>query len=290
MISVGEMTAFTEESIYDEVTAAQVPLYCIGMNDKTVNEESLVSLAQATGGDRFVIPSEQNAVALGDIRDVLRGRHCAAHVPGQHGGARRFCRAQHLQGGLSAGERLPSSSAMSCNRTSTGKNVPTPTPVPTPEIVPEIALELDSQSVTYAQDGRTTITGAVIVEQGEVDDNDLSITVNGEPWRLTSLMRNGPGFTFAAEGLISSDATELVIQAVDHQPEHRLAHPAPAGGRPHGHARALVTPAPMLTVELDDAGTEILSSPARPSRSRRHQRAGRHRRHAPARLYQRRSV
>lgn len=258
--SVGEMTAFTEESIYDEVTAAQVPLYCIGMNDKTVNEESLVSLAQATGGDRFVIPSEQNAEALGDIRDVLRGaivlRTSLVNTEGRAG----FVEPSTFKVGFQPenGSFLVSNELQ---QNINWKNVPTPTPVPTPEIVPEIALELDSQSVTYAQDGRTTITGAVIVEQGEVDSNDLSITVNGEPWRLTSLMRNGPGFTFAAEGLISSDATELVIQAeiTSQNIASRIqrlpvvvptATPAPS-----------VTPAPMLTVELDDAGTEILFIP-----------------------------
>ena len=129
------MTAFTEESIYDEVTAAQVPLYCIGMNDKTVNEESLVSLAQATGGDRFVIPSEQNAEALGDIRDVLRGaivlRTSLVNTEGRAG----FVEPSTFKVGFQPenGSFLVSNELQ---QTSTGKTCPRPRPCPRPRSFP----------------------------------------------------------------------------------------------------------------------------------------------------------
>src|SRR5699024_7501200 len=89
----------------------------------------------------------------------------------------------------------------------------TPSPVPTEEPIPEISLELDMENVAFPANGQVTISGAVIVEQGQVEEDQLYITVNGEPWQLTSLMRNGTGFTFAAAGIVPNGTQELVVQA-----------------------------------------------------------------------------
>ena len=46
-------------------------------------------------------------------------------------------------------------------------------------------------------------------EQGFVAAEDLYVTVNGEPWRVSELMRNGNGYTFSASGVISGTLRPL---------------------------------------------------------------------------------
>lgn len=53
-----EMQAYTKEGIFDEVVAAQVPLYCVGLNDNNgVDKESLAEFAATTAASIAACPS-----------------------------------------------------------------------------------------------------------------------------------------------------------------------------------------------------------------------------------------
>src|SRR5699024_2320776 len=60
-----EMEVYTKDGIFDEVVSAQVPLYCVGLNDNNgVDKESLAEFAAATGGGQYDIPASQTVQAL----------------------------------------------------------------------------------------------------------------------------------------------------------------------------------------------------------------------------------
>ncbi len=65
----------TKEDIFAQIQSAQVPLYCIGLNDNDgVNEASLRELADATGGKDFNGP----ASAIGGSLDTIYAIVCGA--------------------------------------------------------------------------------------------------------------------------------------------------------------------------------------------------------------------
>ena len=254
-----EMEVYTKDGIFDEVVSAQVPLYCVGLNDNNgVDKESLAEFAAATGGGQYDIPASQTVQALGAIRDIMRSaivlRTTLVNTEGRAG----FVEPSTFKVGFQPenGSFLVSNELQ---QNINWKNVPTPSPVPTEEPIPEISLELDMENVAFPANGQVTISGAVIVEQGQVEEDQLYITVNGEPWQLTSLMRNGTGFTFAAAGIVPNGTQELVVQAelsglnvASRIQRISVVAPTPSPSP---------TPAPILTVELDDAGRDVLFVP-----------------------------
>lgn len=254
-----EMQAYTKEGIFDEVVAAQVPLYCVGLNDNNgVDKESLAEFAATTGGGQYDIPAAQAGQALNSIRDIMCSAIVLHTTLVNTEGRAGFVEASTFKVGFQpeSGSFLVSNELQ---QNINWKNVPVPTPVPTSTPVPEISLELDEQTLVSTQDGRMLITGAVMVEQGQVDEDDLYVVVNGEPWQLTSLMRNGTGFTFAAEGIVPAGTQELIVQAeisgmniASRMQRIAVVAPTPSPSP---------TPAPILAVELDDAGRDILSVP-----------------------------
>ena len=251
-----EMQSYTKEGIFDEVTSAQVPLYCIGLNDNDgVDQESLAEFAQVTGGGQYDIPAEQTGQALDAICDIMRSaivlRTTLVNTEGRAG----FVEPSTFKVGFQPenGAFLVSNELQ---QNINWKNVPMPTIAPTATPIPEISLELDAESVEHPGSSRLTITGAILIEQGEVEEDDLSITVNGEPWRLTALMRNGTSYTFAAEGMVPSGTVALDVQAeiTDLRIASRVQRINVLAPTPGPTA----TPAPILAVELDDAGRDLL--------------------------------
>lgn len=138
------------------------------------------------------------------------------------------------------------------------RNVPVPKVSPSPTPIPQISLEMDEAEVHIDGNGMATITGAVGVEQGSVAAENLIITVNGEPWRA-ELMRNGEGYTFSASGSIPEGVGELEVQAEvrDMGVASRVQRMIVIAPTPAPTA----TPAPILSVELDNGGQNLMSVP-----------------------------
>lgn len=68
-------TSPTKEDIMAQLQSAQVPLYCIGLNDNNgVNRNSLIELANATGGAEFDGPASN----IGDSLEEIYGITCGA--------------------------------------------------------------------------------------------------------------------------------------------------------------------------------------------------------------------
>lgn len=254
-----EMQGYTKESIYDRVVRAQVPLYCIGLNDSGgVDTESLAEFANTTGGRQYVITSDATAAALDQVfaltRNAIEMHADLVNPDGRtdFGEASTF-KVGYLDGGAIASNDL--------QQTIDWAAVPAPAAEVTPTPIPQISLELDanSETVQYEPGEKTVISGLIAVEQGTFEAEDLSIDVNNEAWRITSLMRNGNDYTFTAEGLIAGTATELNVRALVRA----------EGGDIASRIQTVqviaptATPAPVLAVELDDLDRDILFEPGK---------------------------
>lgn len=253
-----EMKSYTMESIYDSVNSAQVPLYCLGLNDKNgVDAQSLLELANVTGGKQYVLKAEAVDSALQNVRDIMYGAlelHATLVNTENKAGFDEISTfkvgIQNREGGFVTSNEL--------QQNINWRNVPAPQASPSPTPIPQISLELDEVELQYVFGETTTITGAIEVEQGSVAAEDLSISVNGEAWRAT-MLRNGDGYTFSATGSISDGTGTLEVQAeikalgiASRIQRMTVAMPTPA---------PTATPAPVLSVELDDSDRGILFEP-----------------------------
>lgn len=249
------MKTYTKDSIFSSVMAAQVPLYCIGLNDKGgVDQESLIELATATGGNQFIIKSQDAITCMDNIRNIIISALTLHATLTNDEGKAGFDEINTFKVGYQPvdGNFVTSNELQ---QVINWKVVPTPAPVVTATPVPMISLELDTATVAYSEDGQVLITGVINVEQGVIDDVGLiSVNVNGEPWRIEA-KRNGQSFTFSASGYISESTDALQVQAEVRSMgiASRIQHVAVEMPTPEPSA----TPAPVLSVELDDAGRNI---------------------------------
>ena len=251
-----EMASYTKESIQGAVLAAQVPLYCVGLNDnKGVDTQSLGEFASLTGGMQYVITSGDTAGCLSQIRSILTSTVCLQATLVNEDGRADFDNVSTFRVGFQAegGDFIVSNELQQMVNWA---SVPGPVAEPTATPVPAISLEMDKAQVARnGQDGQATITGAIMVDQGAVNEDELSINVNGERWLLDSVSRNGNSFIFSASGVIAQGVSELEVQA--ELPNlgiasriQRMSVITPEMITP--------TPAPVLTVELDDADRDIV--------------------------------
>ena len=254
-----EMQGYTKESIYDRVMRAQVPLYCIGLNDSGgVDTESLAEFANTTGGRQYVITSDATAATL-DLVFALTRNAIEMHADLVNPDGRTdFGEASTFKVGYLDGGALASNDLL---QTIDWAAVPVPVAEATPTPIPQISLELDanSETIQYEPGEKTVISGLIAVEQGTFEAEDLSIDVNDEAWRITSLMRNGDDYTFTAEGLIADTVTELNVRALVRA----------EGGDIASRIQTVqviaptATPAPVLAVELDDLDRDLLFEPGK---------------------------
>lgn len=252
-----DMAAYTKESIQDAVLSAQVPLYCIGLNDnKGVDTQSLGEFASLTGGMQYVITSGETSGCLSQIRSILSSTIVLQAALTNEEGRADFDNVSAFRVGFQAedGTFVVSNELQQIVNWA---SVPAPAAEPTATPVPAISLEMDKAQVARSgQDGQATITGAILVDQGSVNEGDLSINVNGERWLMDSVSRNGNSFVFSASGVIAQGVSELEVQ-VELSAQgissriQRMSVVTPELITP--------TPAPVLTVELDDAGREIVA-------------------------------
>lgn len=251
-----ELQQYTKESIYENVQSAQVPLYCIGLTDKGgVDSQSLAELVAATGGSKYELPAAQIGESLGRVRDIMRST-LVLHA--------RLVNAEGKTG-INSVETFQVSytpadgSSMISNALQQAVNwsrVPAPEYTPEPTAVPSISLSLDATQLEPGPDGSAAITGMIEVNEGSVAAEELGIYVNGEPWEA-SLMRNGNGYVFSAEGAVSGSAGEIEVQARCAGIASGIQRMEVAGPTPEPSA----TPGPSLTVTLDEAGGERMSIP-----------------------------
>ncbi len=240
-----DLQAFTKESVYDTVKTAQVPLYCIGLNDAgSVDTESLADFAVMTGGKQFVIVSGSLQERLGQVGDIMRGAvslHAGlVNVGGKSGfgEASTFAvRYEPAGGGYVESNELE----QKVNWT----NVPLPSDL----LPPQLLLRLDDQQIEVPADGTVTLTGYIDVEQGTVADSDLTITVNGEVWPA-EIRHNGAGYTFSATGMASGG-------------ELRVCAEIPAQNIASGYQSVTLTmpeatPVPKLSLVLDSGDKKQL--------------------------------
>lgn len=251
----------TKDDIFAQLREAQVPLYCVGLNDNNgVDRDSLVELSNATGGAEFDGPSGQVGDSLNRIYAIVSGAvqlHATLYNPDGKSG---FGEPSTFMVGFQAENSFISSNEL--EQIVNWTNVPPPPAEVTPTPVPQISLEIDenSQTVTPGPDGTVAISGLVDVEEGVVEPDALSITVNDEPWK-TSLMRNGNGFTFTAQGVVPSNSDQLNVRAVIQTGDGS----ANVASRVASVAvlAPTATPEPVLTVEMDELGRDIEYEPGK---------------------------
>ncbi len=261
-----DMKAYTKESIYDRVQSAQVPLYCVGVNDNNgVDTESLIELATVTGGDQFVLKANEISSSLNYVQLVMRSAYVLKANLINTQNKTGFDALSSFRVGFQPDD-APFVASNELLQNINWKNVPVPvvtpepTPVPTATPIPQISLSLDEDEIRYDAKG-IVITGAIEVEQGSVLPTDLVLTVNGEYWRISEMMRNGNGYTFTAEGTITDTTDMLEVQAEIsgigiasriHRIEIILPTQAPTA-----------TPAPVLSVELDENDRGVVYEPGK---------------------------
>ena len=248
-----EMKIYTKENVFSSVVDAQVPLFCVGLNDNIgVDTQSLIEFAQATGGRQYEVPAAECAQSLNSIRLIMQNaltlRATLVNTDGRTGFVEE---SSFVAGFQSATGGFLMSNELKLNVN--WRSVPAPQAEPTATPTPEISLELDSDTVQRV-DGAQTITGAVLVEAGEVGTEDLSLYVNGERWRVVDIGRNGNGYTFRIEGTIDPVAERLEVQARVESASVSSRVSAVTVVAPEAPT---ATPAPGLTVELDGAGEVV---------------------------------
>jgi len=247
-----EMESYTKESIYEQVNRAQVPLYCIGLDDNDgVDTESLYELATVTGGNQFVINADYIGESLGYVSDTMKSAIVLKATLINYNNREGFAEASTFMVGFQPADD-PFVTSNELQQNINWSNIPGIEAY----TLPEISLVLDDVEVMYSEGEIVTITGAVEIEQGDVEADDLELYVNGEPWRLTEIKRNGNNYTFIAEGVIPADATRLEVRAEIAGTEiasriQRMTVVQPT-------LAPTATPAPVLTVELDDSGRDIM--------------------------------
>jgi len=254
-----ELSSYTKESIFDRVNAAQVPLYCVGLNDNNgVDAESLVELALVTGGDQFIVPAGEMYGCLTRVTDIMRSalvlRATLINTENKAG----FEELSTFKVGFQPVDG-PFVTSNELKQSINWKNVPVPVVTPSPTPIPQISLSLDEDEIEYTPGATVVLTGAIEIEQGTVTAEQLTIKVNGESWRLSDMMRNGNGYTFTAEGSIPDGTDSLEVQAeiVELGIASRIQRvdviqPAP---------EPTATPAPVISVELDDPGRDLFFQP-----------------------------
>ncbi len=248
------LTEYTAESISSAVYEAQVPIYCIGLNEnKGVDTASLATFAEQTGGLQYVINSKDTATCIDSIRSILSSTIVLKATLTNEAGRSDFGTISEFCVGFNSDGRFIISNKL--QQVVDWSGVPAPVITPTPSPVPGISLELDKAQVPRPEGrGKATITGKVSVDQGNVGKDQLVINVNDEQWQLDKINPNGNSYIFSASGTIDSDVTELSVQAE-----------IKGLGITSGIARMAVvtpaevtaTPAPKLSVELDDSNIAI---------------------------------
>lgn len=257
-----DMKAYTKDGIYDSVKNAQVPLYCFGLNDKKgVDTQSLIELANVTGGAQYILESSSEMPdKLDGVIDIMRNAIVlnatlinADNKAGFDEISTFKVGYQPDNGGFITSNEL--------QQNINWKNIPTPTPEPVVTPSPAISLDLDDTEIEY-KDGSVTITGAVEVQQGSVDSDQLIIYVNGSAWRVSEWTSNGNEYIFSTKGSISNTTETLEIQAkikdigiASRVCRINIIQPT---ATPSPTPIPTATPAPVLTVSLDNSGREML--------------------------------
>lgn len=245
----------TKDDIFAQLREARVPLYCIGMNDGDpvyggVDSESLQELADATDGQAYIGASSQVGDYINQVFALSSATYEIHTTLANYDGKTSFNEPSSIVVGYQTASNFITSNELQQN-INWGS-------VPAPAASVAISLELDpnSQSVMYTADGKTVLSGLVAVEQGSFDGSALSIIVNDEEWMITSLMRNGSDYTFSAEGVVSSSTEQLNVRAVVHMTDGT----GDVASRVQTATviRPTATPAPVMAVELDDTGRDIL--------------------------------
>lgn len=258
----GDMKIYTKDGIYESVKNAQVPLYCFGLNDKKgVDTASLIELANVTGGAQYILESSAEMPAkLDGVIDIMRNAQVlnatlvnADNKAGFDEISTFKVGYQPDNGGFITSNEL--------QQNINWKNIPTPSPEPVVTPSPAISLDLDETEIEY-NEGRVTITGAVEVQQGDVDSDQLVITVNGSPWRVSEWTSNGKEFIFSTSGTIKDTTETLEVQAKikDFGIASRVCRISiiQPTATPSPTPIPTSTPAPVLTVSLDNSGREML--------------------------------
>lgn len=251
-----EMSVYTKDSITAQVQSAQVPLFGLGLSDAGgADTESLADFAAMTGGKQYVTAAAGSAGCLDDVRARMYNTVVLhADLVNTQGKTGFDAASTFIVGFQPENGAFVKSNELQQNIN--WQTVPLPAAAVTPTPIPQIALELDEQSVEYSTE-KVNIDGLVTVEQGVVNAEDLTITVGGEAWLITALMRNGNDYTFTAEGKIPSDAESLEVRA-----EIKSMGVASRIQRV-SVLRPEATPAPVISVELDESARDMLFEPGK---------------------------
>ncbi|MBQ4158027.1 MAG: FHA domain-containing protein [Clostridia bacterium] len=270
MISDGEDDAspaiknlYTEQSIYDEVIKMQIPLFCLGLNDRNgANAASLEKFANETGGNQYIITTDLVGKTLTKVKNIMENTLILNAKIYNTQNKAGFDEVSAFKVGFdNNGEFITSNEIkQNINWRNVPVPTPTPTPVPTATPIPQISLELDNHEVTYISGGYIYLTGEIEVDQGFVAQEDLMIVINGENWSLDA-NRNGNGYTFAINGIITDNTRILEVQAKIRNTDIasriervQVIIPTPAPVTPVPTA----TPAPILSLEIDNRNDIVM--------------------------------
>lgn len=251
-----DLMAYTEDSIADEVRTAQVPLYSFGVSGwQGVNEESLKNFASMTGGEQYIITSNDFAGRLDRVAELIRGTIVLHADLVNYDGKSSFDDASTFKVGFQTNDGTFAESNVIQQKVN-WNTVPAPTAEVTPTPIPSISLELDDTEIAYVSpEQMASISGLITVDQGAVEADALSITVNGEPWTISEMMRNGSNYTFSAQGLIpaGTDSLEIRAEIRDLGIASRIQRVVVVMPE--------VTPEPVLSVELDEDSRALMYEP-----------------------------
>ena len=240
------MQGYTEESIFNQVQRAQVPLYCFGLNDANgVDLASLLELAEVSGGGQFGIVSGQISERLSFVCDKIRSALVLKATLVNEEEKSGFDETSTFQVGF----QPDYGSFIISNELQQAINW---NGVPGPFVLPKLSLELDEEAMDRDENGSVTLTGAIDVEEGTVEPEELSLTVNGDTWQFDSIMRNGTGFTFSARGTPTPEADVLEVRAeiISQTVASRIQRVSV------GNARTSMTPRPEVTPPVTAVPTQ----------------------------------
>ena len=212
-----EMKQYTKDSIFDEVTSTQVPLYCIGLNDnKGVDETSLKALATATGGTQLSTPGVDVDKCIDSVKNLVRSaiqiRTNITNQRNRNGSAVSTFKVEYTDAnGNSAASNLLKT-VIDWGTVPNPTPVPTAAPTPSPTPTPEMNLVLNENEILFTS-VQVNFGCTVQLKQGTVDQDSLKIYVDDDEWEITSISQNGNNYVLSVSGQVFGDPAKLKVQA-----------------------------------------------------------------------------
>lgn len=213
-----EMKKYTKESIFNEVIATQVPLYCIGLNDNNgVDEMSLKEFASTTGGAQFVTSGAQVDKSIASVKNLIRSavqlRTNITNTRNRNGSAISTFKVEYTDKNKNVASSNLLKTTIDWGVVPNPTPVPTAAPTPSPTPAPEMYLELNESEILFTGDSEINFGCTVQLKQGTIDKNSLKIYVDDVRWNIASISQNGNNYVLSVSGSVIGNPAKLKVQA-----------------------------------------------------------------------------